>query len=952
MAAGGAVDRVIVLHTQRSADGELEQTLHNCGIPVRLAATVHDACAMAAATPRGAIAIELGVGDDVSVLAALAERMLARTRLIVIADPSALGPHIDTSPECVLIEHPDEATLREVLAGGAAVTPDMLVQELLGLTMFGGPLEDTLQQLALHLARAFAADDCVIVVPEEARCYLSREASDAVVDDLVRLSRTVVRYTTTVIAPARPGRPYRAFMGVPLAHDSAEPLALVLLCREQPRPFGGEALAYLRGLAGRLSADLSWRLVHERLQRDRDKLRELSRIDPVLGIANRTALQEELSRRLVDSARRSEALTVAVIDVDGLRLVNERNGYPAGDAVLSHVAQIARLEARQHDIVARYSGDAVGVVMPQANTEQATEILTRILGAIDATPVMHEDRPINLTVSAGLAELRHDGNDTGELALARAMAARDRARRHGEVIAIADSTAVADVAQPDFQIGTTLGGVYQIRHEISRGAFGVVYRAEDLALGRQVALKLLRPDLARDAPFVESFRSEAATLARIRHPNLVQVYAFGLDGPNVYFAMELVEGQGLDYRIHRADLRRRHFPLPEVLSIVAQIAAALEAVHVAGMVHRDVKPENVLVDRINRRCVLVDVGIAVRRGEKQRAGTPGFTAPEIFQGDAGTPASDVYSLGAIAYMLLTMQAPFAGPAPLETLRMQTNQRPRSLVDIRPDLPPIIDDILLPTLDPDPAKRPRSARALSSALHEALDRPTLRVRQTIERPIVVDVEQRPIVAYNPSMRAAPSAPSTRGVLFRSAYEALGAVRGSAWIAELSRKHPELASALGPEASLLAWHPTTSFVTVLKSLGNDEDERKVLAMQLGKTAADLSFREFYGADPSAATPAQVLRSVDLMWRCYHTWGGITVIASDSSAAVTIADGLATAVLCASTRGLLGGLVARAGGQEVNVEHPTCIADGEARCAYQVSWRPTAFAATAPTIDSRSS
>src|SRR5262249_46474566 len=143
-----------------------------------------------------------------------------------------------------------------------------------------------------------------------------------------------------------------------------------------------------------------------------------------------------------------------------------------------------------------------------------------------------------------------------------------------------------------FAIGTTLGDVYQIRHEINRGAFGVVYRAEDLALGRQVALKLLRPDLARDTNFVEGFRTEAATLARIRHPNLVQVYTFGVDGSNVYFAMELVEGQGLDRRIGAAVRRRRYLPLPEVGGIIQQVADALEAVHRAGMLHRDVKPEN------------------------------------------------------------------------------------------------------------------------------------------------------------------------------------------------------------------------------------------------------------------------------------------------------------------------------------------------------------------------
>jgi GGDEF domain-containing protein len=162
---------------------------------------------------------------------------------------------------------------------------------------------------------------------------------------------------------------------------------------------------------------------------------------------------------------------------------------------------VARLKTRAQDFVARYAGDSIAIVMPGASADEATTMLTSILSAIDATPVLHEDEPINLTVSAGIAEVRYD--DTGEAALGRAMAARDRARLHGEVIALADATVADAPAQPDFAIGTTLGGVYQIRHEISRGAFGVVYRAEDRA-GRQVALKLLRPD-SRGTPALREF---------------------------------------------------------------------------------------------------------------------------------------------------------------------------------------------------------------------------------------------------------------------------------------------------------------------------------------------------------------------------------------------------------------------------------------------------------------
>jgi diguanylate cyclase (GGDEF)-like protein len=786
------------------------------------------------------------------------------------------------------------------------------------------------------LTSAFAADECVIILPEQARCYATRALPDELIADLAPLCETVCQFATAVVTPPRPGGPYRSFLGLSLSQNNAPPLALLMLCREACVPFGRDVAAHLRILANRLSAELSWRLVHDRLLADRDRLRELSRVDPVLGVANRTALQEELSRLVMKTERRGEPISVAVIDIDGLRLINERNGYPAGDAVLAHVAQVARREARAQDIVARYAGDSVAIVMPGATMDEASTMLTGILGAIDAIPVVHEERSINLTVSAGVAEVRYD-SETGEATLARAMAARARAHLHGEVIALADES-VADVpAHPDFAIGTTLGGVYQIRHEINRGAFGVVYRAEDLALGRQVALKLLRPDIARDTAFVDRFRAEAATLARIRNPNLVQVYTFGVDDLNVFFAMELVEGQGLDKRIHTARARRRHIPLSEVIGIIDEVAGALEAVHRAGMLHRDVKPENVLIDRVYKRCVLVDVGIAVRRGAKEAAGTPGFTAPEVWGTGTETTATDVYSLGALAYILLTLEAPFAGASPLEILELQMRHQPRRLTDIRRDLPAAVDDVLLPTLDPDPSRRPQSARELAKALSSVLAKPNVSPRSTMERPAVEPPpERRSLSGQGLSARSVtPRTPSTRGILFRAAYEVLGARRGSVWIADASRRFPELALALAPETPALAWHPTSAFVSLLESLSKDELERRTIARQLGRSAVESSFGQFYGAEPSAVWPADVLRAVDLFWRCYHSWGVAAVIARDTDADLTLSDGIGNALVCASTAGLLTGVVARAGGLAVNVHHGECVAEGAKRCAFRLTW-----------------
>ena len=200
--------------------------------------------------------------------------------------------------------------------------------------------------------------------------------------------------------------------------------------------------------------------------------------------------------------------------------------------------------------------------------------------------------------------------------------------------------------------GTTLGGTYRVVHELSRGAMGVVYRGEDLGLGRPVAIKVLRSDLASRS------RARRSISRRGRHPrvaapqNLVQVYALGEHAGDVYFVMELVEGQPLS-EVLRATLERREwFPTEAVAQIALEIGDALDAMHVLGLIHRDVKPANILLDRERDRAVLVDVGVAVKAGDQRdAAGTPGFAAPESFLEQEGGPTTDVYGARRDAVLL-------------------------------------------------------------------------------------------------------------------------------------------------------------------------------------------------------------------------------------------------------------------------------------------------------------
>jgi hypothetical protein len=260
--------------------------------------------------------------------------------------------------------------------------------------------------------------------------------------------------------------------------------------------------------------------------------------------------------------------------------------------------------------------------------------------------------------------------------------------------------------------------------------------------------------------------------------------------------------------------------------------------------------------------------------------------------------------------------------------------------------------VLPALDPDPTMRPQSAREFAKGLSQLLatvggsdGRP--KPRMTIEPPR----KSGPLVNLsNASLRATPAPDalrrssknptpterSTRGILFRSVYEVLGARRGSAWIAEVKRAVPELALALGPQSTALAWHPTSAFVSVLESLSKDDRECRTVAMQLGRAAATSSFAQFYGADTKGVTPAQALGVLDMLWHCYHNWGTAVVKPFELNASVSIGDGISSPLLCSATSGLLAGLIGQAGGRGLSVDHPVCIAEGGDQCRFELTWQ----------------
>jgi eukaryotic-like serine/threonine-protein kinase len=260
--------------------------------------------------------------------------------------------------------------------------------------------------------------------------------------------------------------------------------------------------------------------------------------------------------------------------------------------------------------------------------------------------------------------------------------------------------------------GTTLAGRYRLDTRIGAGGLGEVWRGEDIVLARTVAVKVLLPGRMEDPGFVARFQGEARAMATINHSGVVDVYDYGVSGDTVYLVMKFVDGEPLD----RLLARLGRIPPQAAMELIAQAASALQAVHDRGIVHRDVKPGNLLVQR-DGTLVLTDFGIA-RSDLANRLtdagmvlGTAAYCAPEQAEGAPVTPAVDIYALGVVAYECLVGQRPFDGDSAVTIALKHIREAPPPLP---PDIPHPVRTLVEIALSKDPARRFPSAKAMSEA----------------------------------------------------------------------------------------------------------------------------------------------------------------------------------------------------------------------------------------------
>jgi serine/threonine-protein kinase len=251
---------------------------------------------------------------------------------------------------------------------------------------------------------------------------------------------------------------------------------------------------------------------------------------------------------------------------------------------------------------------------------------------------------------------------------------------------------------------------YEVEREVGSGGMARVYLARDTLLERRVALKVLDARHAGDPAYVERFRAEARAAARLQHPNVVGVIDRGEDGGREFIVYEYVEGDSLEQLV----AREGPFPPEREASVARDVARALAHAHEQGLVHRDVKPQNVLVGEDGRTRV-TDFGIARALEGPERTesgtilGTGGYVAPEQAQGERVGPPADVYSLGIVLYELLAGEPPFRGSSFVEAAVKHVNETPVDVRERRPDVPPALAELVGRCLAKDPGERPTAAQ---------------------------------------------------------------------------------------------------------------------------------------------------------------------------------------------------------------------------------------------------
>jgi serine/threonine protein kinase len=297
-------------------------------------------------------------------------------------------------------------------------------------------------------------------------------------------------------------------------------------------------------------------------------------------------------------------------------------------------------------------------------------------------------------------------------------------------------------------IGREIAGRYRIQAKLGEGGMGAVYKAEQISLKRTVAVKLLRPEVASSQLLLRRFNAEAEAVAKLSHPNTVNIYDFGQDSDGTLFiAMEFIEGQSLRHMIHR----EAPFSIRRSLAIALQVSSSLSDAHSHSIIHRDLKPDNVMIQTRGREKDIVrvlDFGIAKLRDENRQSqlamtqagdmlGTPQYMAPEQIRAETIDGRTDVYALGCLLYEMITARLPYEAPTIMSLLSKHLLEVTIPPSQRRPDLviPPAVDQLILSAMAKDPKVRPPTMEIFGEQMAELMaQQPLDTMQSTAQRPV--------------------------------------------------------------------------------------------------------------------------------------------------------------------------------------------------------------------------
>ena len=275
-------------------------------------------------------------------------------------------------------------------------------------------------------------------------------------------------------------------------------------------------------------------------------------------------------------------------------------------------------------------------------------------------------------------------------------------------------TSAAAEDEGRFVPGTLLGGRYRIIGLLGRGGMGEVYRATDLTLGQSVALKFLPEEASRNQRLLERFHGEVRVARLVSHPNVCRVYDIGEIEGMPFISMEYVDGEDLASLL----LRIGRLPADKAVETARKLCAGLTAAHDRGVIHRDLKPQNIMINK-RGEVVIMDFGLAAisdqLSGAEVRNGTPAYMAPEQLKGTGVTARSDIYALGLVLYELFTGKKPYDAKNVQQLIDLQDSVNLTSMTSVAADIDPAVEKVIRRCLDPDPAKRPATALAVAAAL---------------------------------------------------------------------------------------------------------------------------------------------------------------------------------------------------------------------------------------------